>query len=98
MLNWKGLLVLLIIIIITIIIIIIIIISGARVSPLGTAAITGLLYQHQMIVEIGRKNRSTWRKRAPVPNWKGCRHNLILRTIRAFLGLCEEKREKPQPR
>jgi hypothetical protein len=32
-----------------IIIIIIIIVSGVRLSPLGTAATTGLLYQPQMI-------------------------------------------------
>jgi hypothetical protein len=31
------------------IIIIIIIVSGVRLSPLGTAATTGLLYQFQMI-------------------------------------------------
>jgi hypothetical protein len=48
-----------------------------RLSPLGTAATTGLLYQPQMIddsdcgaigvMKIGRGNRSTWRKPAPVP-------------------------------
>jgi hypothetical protein len=48
-----------------------------RLSPLGTAATTGLLYQPQIIDEcdcgavggmkIGRVNRSTRRKPAPVP-------------------------------
>jgi hypothetical protein len=48
-----------------------------RLSPLGTAATTGLLYQPQMIddgdcgaiggMKIGRGNRSTERKPAPVP-------------------------------
>jgi hypothetical protein len=57
--------------------VIFIIISGVRLSPLGTAATSGLLYQHQMIDEgdcgaiggmkIGRGNRSTWRKPAPAP-------------------------------
>jgi hypothetical protein len=56
-------------------IIIIIILSGARLSPIGTAATIGLLYQPQMIddgdcgaiggMKIGRENRSTRRK--PVP-------------------------------
>jgi hypothetical protein len=51
------------------------ILSGVRLSPLGTAATTGLLYQLQMIddgdcgaicrMKIGRGNRSTRRKRAP---------------------------------
>jgi hypothetical protein len=55
----------------------IIILSGVRLSPLGTAATTGLLYQPQMIDEgdcgaiagmkIGRGNRSTRRKPAPAP-------------------------------
>jgi hypothetical protein len=55
-----------------------IILSGVRLSPLGTAATTGLLYQPQMIddgdcraiggMEIGRGNRSTLRKPAPVPH------------------------------
>jgi hypothetical protein len=60
------------------IIIIIIISHGVRliVSPLGTAATTGLLYQPQMIgnvcgavggMMIGRGNRSTRRKPAPKP-------------------------------
>jgi hypothetical protein len=50
---------------------------GVRLSPLGTAAITGLLYQPQMIedddcaeiggMQIGRGNRSTRRKPVPVP-------------------------------
>jgi hypothetical protein len=50
-----------------------------RLSPLGTAATTGLLYQPQMIDEgdcgaiggmkIGRGNRSTRRKPAPAPLW-----------------------------
>jgi hypothetical protein len=58
-------------------IIIFIIVSGVRLSPLGTAATTGLLYQPQMIDEgdcgeidgmkIGRGNRSTRRKSAPAP-------------------------------
>jgi hypothetical protein len=57
--------------------IIIIIVSGVRLSPLGTAATTGLLYQPQMIddvycgeiggIKIGRGNRSTRRKPAPAP-------------------------------
>jgi hypothetical protein len=55
----------------------IIIISGVRLSPLGTTATTGLLYQPQMMddgdcgaiggLKIGRGNRSTRRKPAPVP-------------------------------
>jgi hypothetical protein len=55
----------------------IIIISGVGLSPLGTAATTGLLYQPQMIddgdcgvicgMKIGRGNRSTRRKPAPAP-------------------------------
>jgi hypothetical protein len=54
----------------------IIIRSGVRLSPLGTAATTGLLYQLRMIddkcgavggMRIGKGNRSTWRKLAPVP-------------------------------
>jgi hypothetical protein len=54
-----------------------IIVSGVRLSSLGTAAITGLLYQPQMIddgdcgeiggMKIGRGNQSTWRKPAPAP-------------------------------
>jgi hypothetical protein len=54
-----------------------IILSGVRLSPLGTAATTGLSYQPQMIDEgdcgatggmkIGRGNRSTQRKPAPAP-------------------------------
>jgi hypothetical protein len=54
-----------------------IILSGVRLSPLGTAANTGLLYQPQMIdngdcgaiggIKIDRGNRSTRRKPAPVP-------------------------------
>jgi hypothetical protein len=54
-----------------------IIVSGVRLSPLGTAATTGLLYQPQMIddgdcgeiggMKIGRGNRSTRRKPAPAP-------------------------------
>jgi hypothetical protein len=53
------------------------ILSGVRLSPLGTAATTGLLYQPQMIddgdcgatggMKIGRGNRSTRRKPVPVP-------------------------------
>jgi hypothetical protein len=52
-----------------------IILSGVRLSPLGTAAITDLLYHPQMIddgdcgaiggMKIGRENRSTRRKPAP---------------------------------
>jgi hypothetical protein len=55
----------------------IIILCGVRLSPLGTAATTGLLYQPRMIdegdcgaigvMQIGRGNRSTGRKPAPVP-------------------------------
>jgi hypothetical protein len=59
-------------------IIIIIINSGVGLSPLGTAATSGLLYKPQMIDEgdffwaiggmkIGRRNRSTRRKPAPAP-------------------------------
>jgi hypothetical protein len=54
-----------------------IIVSGMRLSPLGTAATTGVLYQPQMIddgdcgetggMKIGRGNRSTRRKAAPAP-------------------------------
>jgi hypothetical protein len=46
-----------------------IVVSGVRLSPLGTAATTGLLYKHQMIddgdcgeigrMKIGRGNRRT---------------------------------------
>jgi hypothetical protein len=53
------------------------IICGVGLSPLGTAATSGLLYKPQMIDEdgcgaiggmkIGRGNRSTWRKPAPAP-------------------------------
>jgi hypothetical protein len=53
------------------------ILSGLRLSPLGTAAITGVLYQPQMIddgdfgaaggMKIGRGNRSTRRKPALAP-------------------------------
>jgi hypothetical protein len=52
-------------------------ISGVGLSPLGTAATSGLLYQPQMIddgdcgasgeMKIGRGNRSTRRKPAPAP-------------------------------
>jgi hypothetical protein len=55
----------------------IIILSGVRLSPLGTAATTGLLYQPRMLdegdcgaigrMQIDRGNRSTRRKPAPVP-------------------------------
>jgi hypothetical protein len=55
----------------------VIILSGVRLSPLGTAATTGLLYQPRMIddgdcgaidgMKIGRRNQSTWRQPAPVP-------------------------------
>jgi hypothetical protein len=48
-----------------------IILSGVRLSPLGAAATTGLLYQRQVIddgdfgtiggMNIGKGNRSTWR-------------------------------------
>jgi hypothetical protein len=54
-----------------------IILSGTRLSPLGTAATTSLLYQSQMVddgdcgetggMNIGRENQSTRRKPAPVP-------------------------------
>jgi hypothetical protein len=53
----------------------IIILSGVRLSPLGTAATTSLLYQAQMIddgdcgaiggIKIDTGNRSTRRKREP---------------------------------
>jgi hypothetical protein len=64
-------------IIIIIIIIISSIIGGVGLSPLGTAATSGLLYKPQRIDEgdcgaiggmkIGRGNRSTRRKPAPAP-------------------------------
>jgi hypothetical protein len=43
--------------------------GGVGLSPLGTAATTGLLYQPQVrvIVETGRGNWNTLRKPAPVP-------------------------------
>jgi hypothetical protein len=54
-----------------------IIVSGVGLSPLGTAATTGLLYQPQMRddgdcgeiggMNIGRGNRSTRRKPTPAP-------------------------------
>jgi hypothetical protein len=54
-----------------------VILIGVRLSPLGTAPTTGLLYQPQIIddgvwgatggMKIGRGNRSTRRKPAPVP-------------------------------
>jgi hypothetical protein len=54
-----------------------IILSWVRLDPLGTAATTGLLYQPQVIddgdyeaiggMKIGKGNRSTRRKPAPVP-------------------------------
>jgi hypothetical protein len=53
------------------------IVSGVGLSPLGTVATTGLLYQPQMIdeddcgeisgIKIGRGNRNTRRKTAPAP-------------------------------
>jgi hypothetical protein len=53
------------------------IISGVGLSPLGTAATSGLLYKPQMIdegdcgaigrMQIGRGNRSNQRKPAPAP-------------------------------
>jgi hypothetical protein len=56
---------------------VIIILSGVRLSPLGTAATTGLLCQSQMKddgdcgaiggMKTGRGNRSTRRKHAPRP-------------------------------
>jgi hypothetical protein len=56
---------------------IIIIISGVGLSPLGTAATSGLLYKPQMIdegdygaidgIKVGRGNRNTRRKPAPAP-------------------------------
>jgi hypothetical protein len=55
----------------------IIIVSGVRLSPLGTAATTDLLYQSQMIddgnygaigrMKFGRGNQSTRKKPAPAP-------------------------------
>jgi hypothetical protein len=54
-----------------------IILSGVRLSPLGTAATAGLLYQPQMIddgdcgafggIKIGRGNQSIRRKPVLVP-------------------------------
>jgi hypothetical protein len=56
---------------------VIIILSGVRLSPLGTAATNGLLYQPQILddgdcgaifgMKFGRENRSTRRKAAPWP-------------------------------
>jgi hypothetical protein len=53
------------------------ILSGVRLSPLGTAATIGLLYQPRMIddgdcgaiggIKTGRVNRSTRRNPSPVP-------------------------------
>jgi hypothetical protein len=58
-------------------VLIILIICGVGLSPLGTAATSGLLYKPQMIDEgdcgaisgmkISRGNRSTRRKPAPAP-------------------------------
>jgi hypothetical protein len=55
----------------------VIIVNGVRLSPPGTAATTGLLYQPQMIddgdcgeiggMKTGRGNRSTRRKHVPAP-------------------------------
>jgi hypothetical protein len=66
------------IIIFTTAVIIIIIHSGVRLSPLGTAATTGLLYQPRMIddgycgvlgrMNIGRGTRSIRRKPARTPH------------------------------
>jgi hypothetical protein len=60
-----------------IIIIIIIIVSGVGLSPLGTAATSGLLYQPQMIddgdcgaiggMKIGRGNRNARRRPSSAP-------------------------------
>jgi hypothetical protein len=50
---------------------------GVGLSPLGTAATSGLLYKPQMIdkgdcgIKIGRGNRSTRRKPAPAPLARG---------------------------
>jgi hypothetical protein len=54
-----------------------ILLSGVRLSPLGTAATTALLYQPQMMdhgdcgaicgMKIGKGNRSTRRKSSPAP-------------------------------
>jgi hypothetical protein len=72
----------------------IIILRGARASPLGTAATIGLLYQSQTMADgdcgaiggmkIGRGNRSTWRKPAPVPLRYGFHggHNTAFRSVR----------------
>jgi hypothetical protein len=59
-----------------VVVIVVIIITAVRLSKLGTAATTGLLYQPQMIDEgdcgeiggmkIGRGNRNTRRKAASV--------------------------------
>jgi hypothetical protein len=53
------------------------ILSGVRLSPLDTAATTGLLYQTRMTddddceaigrMKLGRENRSTRRKHVPAP-------------------------------
>jgi hypothetical protein len=61
------------------IIFIIIILNGVSLSPLATAATTGVLYKPQMIdegdcgaiggIKIGRGNRSTRRKPAPAPRY-----------------------------
>jgi hypothetical protein len=71
--------------------------SGVRLSPLGTAAATGLLYQPQTIdyecgavggMRIDRGNRSTRRKPAPAPRCpQQISHNLTrVRTRVAAVG------------
>jgi hypothetical protein len=76
---------------------IIIILIGVRLSPAGTAAAVGLLYQARMMGDecgaVGEKrivmrNRSTWIKPAPVPLCPPqISHNLTrARTLTAAVG------------
>jgi hypothetical protein len=79
-------------------IIIFIIRSGVRLSPLGTAAIPGLLYQPRMIdagdcgaiggMKFGRGNRNTRSKADPAPLWQPqIPHDLAwARTRAAMMG------------
>jgi hypothetical protein len=66
--------------------------GGVRLSPLGTSATVGLLYQPRMIdddygavggMRIGRGNRSTRRKPAPVPHCPPQIHDLTWDRTRA---------------
>jgi hypothetical protein len=74
-----------------------IILSGVRLTPLGTAATTDLLYQPQVIddgdcgviggMKIGGGNQSTRRKPAPVPLCpRRIPHDLTWARTRAAVG------------